>query len=330
MKKFNHSFAIAIAGTVLVVMTVAQSVFAQQVSVDSRSLEEHVISKAPLVYPAIAKAARIEGIVILQIEIDADGKVISTKTVSGPPMLVQAATDSVKQWKYRPFEGDGLKVPATGRVSLIFTLGGADQPAPPKGTRQGEETKSATVVVKSSFTDLPDGGISSKFFPLWNECTRGVIAHQRDKDTASACKQAAGIAETFPPDQRFIEKRSAFVYAATALANIGDLDNALIYAKKAVVEVKLGYDDDSGDDAAYSACGQIEGLLGNYAQADRDLTIAEDHERKAVAWAQKNASALVPGYEHVLQNDLRFHAQVLMRMDRSVDAQGKLDEASKL
>ena len=113
-------------------------------------------------------------------------------------------------------------------------------------------------------------------------------------------------------------------------ANIGNLKGALIYAEKAVAEVKLGHDDDSGDNAAYSVRGQIQGLLGNLTEADQDLTFAEDHERKAVAWAQKESPAMVPGYRHALQNDLRFHAEALKRMNRPEDAQAKLDEAARL
>ena len=68
--------------------------------------------------------------------------------------------------------------------------------------------------------------------------------------------------ETFGPEVRFIEKRSAFVYAATACADNRDLPNALAWADKAVEVVKLGHDDNSGSSAAYAVKGEIEGIIG--------------------------------------------------------------------
>jgi len=335
MKKYHYYFVIRhVALALLAAITVAQMSFAQQIlAVDSRSLQEHVISRVPLVYPAIAKAAHVQGTVVLQVDVDANGEVTATKTVSGPPMLVQAAIDTVRQWTYRPFEKDGAKVSATGRVSLIFSLAdGSELPSSRLSSGlQASGQKTVTVVVADkNAAQWPDGGIASQYFPLWHECTHGVLGHSNNSKTVSFCKQAADEADKFPQDERFIEKRSAYVYAAIALANVGDLRDALPYAEKAVAEVDLGHDDDSGDNAAYSIRGQIRGLLGHLADADHDLTIAEDHERRAIASAQNEAPALVPGYQHILQNDLRFHAEALKRMNRPEEAQKKLDEAAKL
>src|SRR5437879_9783451 len=50
----------------------------------------------PPAYPPIAKTARVTGDVKLQIKVTRDGAVSSVKVVSGPPLLVQAALDSVR------------------------------------------------------------------------------------------------------------------------------------------------------------------------------------------------------------------------------------------
>lgn len=301
---------------------------------EGKTFNQHVLQRAPLHYPAIAKAAHVEGTVVLEVEVGTDGSVISTKTVSGPPMLIQAAVDSVTKWKFRPFARNGAPIAAKGRLSLIFSLGDGPQPVPPKGfTGVSKSSKAVTIQLRGEEqTGGPDAEIAAKFFPVWNVCMKEVIAHDRDKAvaTATTCKQAADIAEKFPADSRFIERRSAFVYAATAIANTGKLSDALTYAEKAVEVVKLGHDDNSGSGAAYSTLGQLQGLMGSFAAADEDLVIAENYERKGILWAKANASSLVPEYENALRRDLRFHALVLQRMNRSVDAQGKLDEADKL
>ena len=54
-------------------------------------------------YPAIAKAARIQGTVVLQATISKSGTIENLRVISGPPMLQQAAMDAVRGWRYKPY-----------------------------------------------------------------------------------------------------------------------------------------------------------------------------------------------------------------------------------
>jgi periplasmic protein TonB len=76
------------------------------------------------VYPAIAKTAHISGTVILHAIISKDGNVEQLEYVSGPPLLMRAAMDAVKQWRYQPtlLNSDPVEVDTT--ISVVFTLGG--------------------------------------------------------------------------------------------------------------------------------------------------------------------------------------------------------------
>lgn len=314
------------------VMTTSFLAFAQQepITVDPQTFGQHRVHTVPLVYPAIANAAQVQGTVVVRLTIDTRGNVVGTKVISGPPMLQQAAVDCVKQWTWRPFEQDGVAVPALGQVSLVFSLGtpaeGQGQPtAPPPNS------KSVTVTIDSSIPTPPDPNdpIAEPFFRSWQDCTRGVLAHNRDAATASVCKQAADLAAQFHPNQRFIERRSADVYAATALADAGNYQEALAYANKAVDVVKEGHDDNSGINAAYSTRGTLEAILGDFTAADHDLTTSEDFERKAIDSAEKNSSGIAQNYRIVLIRDLRTHSAVLMKLNRPAEAQAKLDEAAR-
>jgi TonB family protein len=53
-------------------------------------------------YPVEARQQRIEGDVILQATIDTKGNLGKLKVIQGDPILVAAAVDAVKQWRYRP------------------------------------------------------------------------------------------------------------------------------------------------------------------------------------------------------------------------------------
>lgn len=81
------------------------------------------------VYPQAAKTANISGTVILHVIIAKDGSVQTVQYISGHPLLMKAAMDAVKQWKYEPttLNGEPLEVDTT--VSVDFTLGGS-APAP--------------------------------------------------------------------------------------------------------------------------------------------------------------------------------------------------------
>jgi protein TonB len=75
-------------------------------------------------YPAIAKAARIQGTVVLQATISKAGTIENLHVLSGPPMLQQSAMEAVKTWRYRPYLLNGEPVEVETQVNVIFTLGG--------------------------------------------------------------------------------------------------------------------------------------------------------------------------------------------------------------
>jgi protein TonB len=75
-------------------------------------------------YPAIARAARIQGDVVLKAIIDREGNIQDLQLVSGHPMLVPAAVDAVKQWHYRPYLLNGQPVEVETAITVIFTLSG--------------------------------------------------------------------------------------------------------------------------------------------------------------------------------------------------------------
>lgn len=82
---------------------------------------QKIADKAP-VYPAIATAARIEGIVILEATIDEAGQVVDLKVLRSVPMLDAAALDAVKQWRYRPAHLNGMPIPVIVTVTVRFAL----------------------------------------------------------------------------------------------------------------------------------------------------------------------------------------------------------------
>ena len=73
-------------------------------------------------YPQLARAARVQGDVVLSAVIDTNGHITNLQLVSGHPMLVPAAIAAVKQWRYKPYLLNGQPVEVETTITVIFTL----------------------------------------------------------------------------------------------------------------------------------------------------------------------------------------------------------------
>jgi len=89
-----------------------------------------LLSKTAPVYPPIAKAARVQGTVVLQGLIGKDGTLKELHVISGPPLLQQAALDAVQQWVYRPYLLNNEPVEVLTSIYVVFTLGELPKPPP--------------------------------------------------------------------------------------------------------------------------------------------------------------------------------------------------------
>jgi len=73
-------------------------------------------------YPALARQARIEGTVVIDAVIDVSGNVVEAKVVSGHPLLLAAALEAVRQWKFEPTYLNEQPVPVALLVTVEFHL----------------------------------------------------------------------------------------------------------------------------------------------------------------------------------------------------------------
>ena len=103
----TRSLAVLLVGCCLI-SAVAQEA-REPVSVPEETMEKLLIHKVNPVLN-LEPEARIQGIVVLQAVIDKNGDIENLQIASGHPMLVSAAIDAVKQWKYRPYEVNGIPV----------------------------------------------------------------------------------------------------------------------------------------------------------------------------------------------------------------------------
>jgi TonB family protein len=102
-----------------------QSVVAEKVPVvelSADAVDANLLDRVEPRYPAEAIAQQVEGSVELLLTITPKGRVQTSRTVNGNPLLAKAATEAVKQWRFRPQLVDGRAAAIQAHVSLSFRL----------------------------------------------------------------------------------------------------------------------------------------------------------------------------------------------------------------
>jgi protein TonB len=94
----------------------------QKIRISSGVAEGNKINAPNPSYPQMAKIAHIQGDVVLQATISKNGTIENLRAVSGHPILIQAALDAVRQWKYKPYILNGEPVEVETQVTVKFHM----------------------------------------------------------------------------------------------------------------------------------------------------------------------------------------------------------------
>jgi TonB family protein len=136
----------------------------QPLRVGSYAQETKLIAKVDPVYPELAKQARVEQTVTIEITVDEAGNVANAIVLQGHPLLNQAAINAVKQWKYSPTLLNGTPVPVITSVFIMFHINNQSflaEPAPvARPVRLPAAQYSSTLNQDSSY-----GSIAISIFP---------------------------------------------------------------------------------------------------------------------------------------------------------------------
>jgi protein TonB len=92
------------------------------IRVSSGVIAAQAVYQPQPVYPPIAIAAHVQGTVVLEAIIGRDGTVQDLKILKGHPLLVRAALDAVRTWRYQPTMLDSEPVDVLTEINVKFTL----------------------------------------------------------------------------------------------------------------------------------------------------------------------------------------------------------------
>jgi protein TonB len=91
----------------------------------SRIMEGNLIRRVQPEYPQTAKLAHVQGRVVLSAVISKEGRIENVQVLAGHPLLVQAAVEAVKQWRYRPYVLNDEPVEVETQITVNFSLAGS-------------------------------------------------------------------------------------------------------------------------------------------------------------------------------------------------------------
>jgi TonB family protein len=83
-------------------------------------MERLLVRRVDPVYPEAARRANLQGVVVLDAIIAADGTVVNLHPVSGPDALVSAAMDAARWWRFRPYRFRGEPAAVETTLSVEF------------------------------------------------------------------------------------------------------------------------------------------------------------------------------------------------------------------
>ena len=90
-----------------------------QMSAGSAEIVSHSVQPS---YPLLARRANVQGSVILQALISREGTIQDLHVISGPPILVGAAREAVKQWRFKPHYLGKEAVETQARITVNFSI----------------------------------------------------------------------------------------------------------------------------------------------------------------------------------------------------------------
>jgi TonB family protein len=266
---------------------------------------QHLVQHEEALYPPIAKAARVQGDVLIGLLINEGGQVVSEKVVSGPAMLQQAALDAVKKWRFTPFQVNGVPTQTATTLTIPFHI---DKPG--EGPT-AEQDKAAQA-----------------WFQLSDKC-RSALKSQNVQDAIDRCKEALDMSykagDLNSSDQ--LGRVESFQQYGRALVLGHKAQEAMEQENMAIQEAKKCLKETDQEFAMPFYWRAIaEANLGQTDAAVADFEFCEETHRKAII----HLPEMKEMYSKYLATILKTHAALLDQLGRSSDAAKLRAEAAAL
>ena len=109
---------IALLCAVLIAVLSPAAIISNAAVAGDENIERLAVKRVQPPYPPLAQKYRIEGIVVVQVTVQRDGKVSKAEFVSGNSLFRAVSLDAAKRWEFKRLEGDTLE----GTINFRFKL----------------------------------------------------------------------------------------------------------------------------------------------------------------------------------------------------------------
>jgi TonB family protein len=302
-----RTIAVHLAGAALVwvAISAAQTTSASDLKVPAAAAAEHLISKTEPVYPPLAKAAKIGGVIVVEATIASDGHVAKVRAVSGHPMLMTSAMDAVRKWRYQPFLLNG------GPIQVVAS-------------------------VEVNFTAAPDATLdmAAKYDEQERQCS-GLEAEDKYAEADVICKKALETATQLPGELYDPTRRRAYWFVGRVAFKLNRGTEALANFQESA---KFNSDITSHRDLlishmdlarAYELVGQLNESDAEFQAAEKALTLwkndlQQNENDPEAESAKRHHKDLAEANSIILEG----HVAVLRKLGRTADADA-LEQAAK-
>lgn len=116
---------------------------------DPGTVLPRVIKHVQPSYPAIARAARLEGAVVMDVTVMTDGALGAIQVTRSAGALDAAAVEAVRQWQFAPATRNGQPIVMTVPITVNFTLASGNRASTTTSTAAAPQKRTQPKVIKS-------------------------------------------------------------------------------------------------------------------------------------------------------------------------------------
>jgi TonB family protein len=91
-----------------------------QIHVRAEEMEKLVTHRVDPDYPAGARLANLQGVIVLDVVVGRDGSVAGVHALNGPDVLAQSAVDALRWWRFEPYRVNGQPIAVETTVAVEF------------------------------------------------------------------------------------------------------------------------------------------------------------------------------------------------------------------
>lgn len=273
-----------------------------QVRLTEGAAEKLLVDKGEVVYPSLAKQTKLQGTVKVEIVVSETGSIRSTKIISGHPLLVAAALDSLKRRRYGPYVVQEKPLPFITTTDIVFSLGIPEKEYAAREAqnrnyileedkcrnllqrrewKQAEEVCRAAVTLANRLSD--EQGLTK--MGAYENVGHAFLAQQRYTEALEWYSQALSLAQV---SLKETDAELAYAYRNLGMANHGlrNLSRSLQLYKKAEVTLRRARENIQSPDLKLpyeSALTEIEQYHLLAAQEAGDAAEIQDIKRRLEA-----------------------------------------------